>query len=141
MTEIRLTEDALRHMTLFERVTSTSAIDCIDDEDKLVFIVNIKRLGNAIGKGGENIRRLRDLCKRPVEVVGYSADTEAFIRSIFHKGKIKEVSLEKRGDKICAVVKVDIRDKGKLIGKGGKNLKLARMLLSRHSEIEDVVID
>ena len=140
MSEIRLTEDTLRLMGLFESVTSTNALDCLEHEDKLIFIVNRKKVGIAIGRGGENIKRLRDLCKRPVEIVGYSSDPEMFLRSIFHNGKVKEVALEKRGDKVTALVKVELTDKGRLIGKGGKNLRFAKLLLSRHSEIEDIVI-
>ena len=140
MADIKLTEETLRYMSLFERVTSTSPLDCMEHEEKLIFVVNKKRLGLAIGKSGENLKRLRELCKRPVEIIGYSQDPEAFIRSIFHTSRVKEVVLDRKDGKLTAYVKVDVQDKGKTIGKGGKNLRFAKELAQRHSEVENIVI-
>jgi N utilization substance protein A len=51
------------------------------------------------------------------------------------------VDIEKRGNKVHAIVSVESKDKGKIIGKDGRNLKLARDILLRHHDIEGLTID
>lgn len=140
MGNITLTDDTLRYMSLFETVTKARSIDCIERTNKIIFIVPKTQVGLAIGKQGENIKRLKDLMKKNIDIIGYSQDIEIFIRSIFHNYTIREVKLEKRGDTSIAYVTVDIREKGKIIGKGGENLKLAKEIVSRHYDIGDIII-
>ena len=48
--EIVLTEDTLRYISLFEAITKANVKDCMDTDDKLVFVVD-KGQGNiAVGK-------------------------------------------------------------------------------------------
>jgi N utilization substance protein A len=141
MTNITLNGDSLRAISAFEKVTKTVVRDCIDTPDKLVFIVAPGQIGAAIGKKGENVRRLHDMFKKNLDVIEYSDNPEKFVRNIFHNYKIKGVEIEKRGSKIHATVSVESKDKGKIIGKDGKNLKLARDILSRHTDIESVSIN
>ena len=141
MTNITLDGNALRYISVFERVTKTVVKDCIETPDKLVFIVATGHIGAAIGKKGENIKRLYELFKKNLDVIEYSDDPEKFLRNIFHNYKIKGVIIEKRGNKIHATVSVESKDKGKIIGKDGRNLKLARDILSRHHDIESLSID
>ena len=37
--DIVLTEDTLRYISLFEQITKANAIDCMETEEKLVFVV------------------------------------------------------------------------------------------------------
>ncbi len=141
MTNITLNGDALRYISVFERVTKTVVKDCIETPDKLVFIVAQGQIGAAIGKKGENVKRLHELFKKTLDVIEYSDDPERFLRNIFHNYKIKGVDIEKRGKKIHATVSVESKDKGKIIGKDGRNLKLARDILSRHHDIESLSIN
>ncbi len=141
MTNITLDGNALRYISVFERVTKTVVKDCIETPDKLVFIVATGYIGAAIGKKGENIKRLYELFKKNLDVIEYSGDPEMFLRNIFHNYKIKGVEIEKRGKKIHATVSVESMDKGRIIGKDGRNLKLAREILYRHHDIESLSID
>ena len=141
MTNITLNGDALRYISVFEKITRTNVKDCIETPDKLVFIVARGQIGAAIGKRGENVKRLHEMFKKNLDVIEYSDDPEKFLKNIFHNYKIKGVEIEKRGKKIHATVSVHSKDKGKIIGKDGRNLKLARDILSRHHDIESLSID
>ncbi|UCE73910.1 MAG: NusA-like transcription termination signal-binding factor [Methanomassiliicoccales archaeon] len=141
MTNITLDGNALRYISAFEKVTKTVVKDCIETPDKLVFIVAKGQIGAAIGKKGENIRRLHEMFKKNLDVIEYSDDPERFLRNIFHNYKIKGIEIEKRGTKNHAIVSVESKDKGKIIGKDGRNLKLAKDILNRHHDIEGLSID
>lgn len=142
MVEIKLDADTLRLLSLFEKVTGARVKDVVDEEDRKTFIVDEGQLGKAIGKGAQNLKRLRDLLNVDIEIVGYDADRKKFIENIFHKFKLLSVEFEEhhgRGD--VARIKVDPQEKGRAIGKGGRNVALARTLAQRHHDLADVTIE
>jgi N utilization substance protein A len=141
MTNITLDQNTIRFISVFEKITKTHVRDCIETSDKLIFIVAKGQIGAAIGKRGENVKRLHELFKKNLDVIEYSDDPERFLKNIFHNYKIKGVEIEKRGNKVHAIVSVESKDKGKIIGKDGRNLKLARDILIRHHDIEGLTID
>lgn len=141
MTNITLDQNTIRYISVFEKITKTRVRDCIETPDKLIFIVARGQIGAAIGKKGENVKRLHELFKKNLDVIEYSDDPERFLKNIFHNYKIKKVEIEKRGTKVHAIVSVESKDKGKIIGKDGRNLKLARDILIRHHDIEGLTID
>lgn len=140
MTNITLDGNAIKYISVFEKVTKAVVKDFIETPDKLVFIVARGHIGAAIGKRGGNVKRLFELFKKNLDVIEYSDDPERFLRNIFHNYKIKGVEIERRGKKIHATVRVESKDKGKIIGKDGRNLKLARDILNRHHDIESLSI-
>ena len=136
---LKLTDETIRYITLFETVTRAHVKDCIEN-DKLVFIVEPGQMGMAIGRGGENIRKLRELLKKRVEVIEFSPEEKQFIINIFHNFNIKDVNIVDRGGNRTAYVSVELKDKGKIIGKNGRNLRLATEIVGRHFEISNVFI-
>jgi len=137
---LRLTDDEIRYITLFESMTGATVKDCIKEDDRVVFVVKNGDMGLAIGKKGANIQRVKQALDRPVEVVEHSEDPEEFLRNILSSLRIKKVSLQKKADKKVAVVNVDGRDRAKAIGRGGKYIHMIRHLAGRHHDIADVVI-
>ena len=140
MTNITLDGNALRYISLFEKVTKTNVKDCIETQDKLIFVVAKGQIGAAVGKKGENVKRLHEMFKKNLDIIEYSDDPEKFLKNIFHNFKIQRIEIERRGSKVHATVSVESKDKGKIIGKDGRNLKLARDILSRHHDIESLSI-
>ncbi len=140
MTPIVLNENVLRYISLFERLTNARVVDCIDTPDKLVFIVSKGQIGAVVGKKGENIRRLSKRFNRNLDVIEFSDDPVKFLKNIFHNFKVTKVDIKQKGTKIHATVTVDCDNKGNVIGKDGKNLRLAREILSRHHKIDGLSI-
>ena len=141
MANITITEDTMRFITLFENVTRAQALDCIDKGDLLIFVVPKKQVGMAVGKQGENIRKLKDMMKKSIEVVGFSRNLEAFLRSIFHNYKVRKVEIEERGEVSYSRVTVDPSQKGRAIGRGGSNLRLAKEIVNRYFERTEITIE
>ena len=142
MAAITFNDQTLRYMTLFENITNTQIKDCLEVGDTLYFVVNSGQLQMAIGRSGAKIKRLRNMMHKNIKIIEYSPDIETFIRNIFHEFPIKDVTIEKStgNKKKIAYVSVNLRDKGKIIGRDSKNLKIARELINRHEKIDILIV-
>lgn len=141
MVEIKLDADTIRIFAMFEGMTRASLKDVIDEEDRIIFVVEEGQVGRAIGKGAINLKRLRENMGKEVVLVGFAGEREAFLRNVFHKFTIETIEWEDRNGDIIAHVKLPQEEKGKAIGKGGRNIQLARMLMKRHHQIADVSLE
>ncbi|HEY9490708.1 MAG TPA: NusA-like transcription termination signal-binding factor [Nitrososphaeraceae archaeon] len=144
MTEkIKLTSDELRLISLFQSITSASARDCIVDEkmERVIFIVNKGQMGLAIGKGGATIKQLQNVVAKKVELVEYSDDASEFICNTLNSDMINQVKINERIDGTKqAVVIVDAKKKGIVVGREGRNAEKARLLAKRYFQISNVLI-
>ena len=141
---IKLTTDQMRMMSLFQNVTGATARDCVEDEkqDRVIFVVNSGKMGLAIGKGGVHIKSLQNIVKRNVELVEFDDDPAKFLSNLLNSKLISEVKINKRTDgSKQAVVMVDPRKKGIVVGREGRNAEKARMLAKRYFDITSVLIN
>ena len=141
---IKLTTDQMRMMSLFQNVTGATARDCVEDEkqDRVIFVVNSGKMGLAIGKGGVHIKSLQNIVKRNVELVEFDEDPAKFLSTLLNPKLITEVKINKRLDgSIQAVVMVDPRKKGIVVGRDGRNAEKARLLAKRYFNIRSVLIN
>jgi N utilization substance protein A len=139
-TEITFTEETLRYITLFENMTKARVRDCMETEDKLVYVVDPGQANRAVGKGGENVIRLKNTTGKNIQVVEFSDDAETFIKNVFYNYGPEKVEIETRGTIVHATVTVDPAVKGRAIGKNGKNLKIARDLVNRHHNVQSISV-
>ena len=107
MTDILLSNENMQYINMAAKITKTDILDCVIQDDKLIFIVQQGQLGAAIG------------------IKAY---------------KIKKIELEGEDDSIVAKVDVEVSDKSKIIGKGGRNIETIRQLAQRHHSFKDVQI-
>ena len=140
MVDITFTEDTLRYIRLFEDLTHTHVRDCMEAEDKLVFVVDPGQANRAVGKAGENVINLKNLTGKNIQVIEYSDDPEAFIRNVFYNYNVQNVVMESRGNIVHATVTVDPTVKGRAIGKNGRNLKIARDIVNRHHNVQSISV-
>ncbi len=139
MSGIKLNNETLNYISSFEGVTGVQVKDCVVQEDRVIFIV--MDLRNALGKDSSNVRRLKELIGRNVDVIGYSNEPEKFVKNIFHNYRVKEVKIEDRGGQPTAIVEIEPGDKGRAIGKNRRNLNVAEELLSHHFPIKKIFIN
>ena len=141
---IKLTTDQMRLMSLFQNVTGATARDCVEDEkqDRVIFVVNTGKMGLAIGKGGTHIKSLQNIVKRNVELVEFDEDPAKFLSNLLNSKLVDEVKINKRADgSKQAIVMVDPRKKGIVVGREGRNAEKARMLAKRYFDISSVLIN
>lgn len=140
MVEIRLDNQTLMSISLFERVTHVPVKDCVEMEDRIIFMVDNGNITQAVGKNGENVSTLRKKIGKMIQMIEFSDDPQKFVASVFHPYEVESVEIENRGNQIHATVKVSPALKAKAIGRQGRNLKIFREIISRHSDIKSVSV-
>lgn len=133
---VKFDTTTIQHIKLFENLTSAKVKDCLVTQDKIIFVVPRGELGKAIGRQSYNLKNLKLLLKKDVAILEHSENLAQFIKNIFYRYKVKDVKIEEGR----AIITVDPLDKGKAIGKGSRNLKIARELVRRHYQIKSLVV-
>lgn len=143
MPDIKLTPEEMRYMSLFQDVTRVTVRDCIIDEEgnRIIFLVDPENMGMAIGKGGSNIKKLKKIIGKDIEVVAYSENLEDIIKNLMSPARVRNVKLIDSNSKKTVHVTVDPQDKAIAIGKGGKNVMRAKIILKRYMDIDSVIIN
>jgi N utilization substance protein A len=126
-----------RYIEELRILTKSTALDCIIDDrfDRVIYIVKQGDMGLAIGKKGENIKRLQNVLGKRVEMVEYSEDRDEFVTNIFKPAEVDRVEQ----DPATAHLNIYVRRKSDLgiaIGKGGCNIEKARLLTRRFFNLE-----
>jgi transcription termination/antitermination protein NusA len=140
MVEITLDNATLALIRLFEEATDARVRDCLTAEDKVVFLVEPDDLPKAVGPSGVRIERLKSLLKKELMVVAFSEDPQTLAMNIFFAYHPLSADFGVKGTGRHVTVHVDPVWKARAIGKQGKNLKIARAILLRHSDIVSVSV-
>ncbi len=137
-----MTPNEIQYASLLEGLTDSLPKDCIWDEEgkRIIFVTNPGQMGKVIGKGGETIRRIREKMQKDIDVVEYAEKVERFAINTLTPAKVQTAKLVKRGGKTVIQVVVSNREKGRAIGKGGRTIARARLLLKRHFNVEDILV-
>ncbi|MEE9585809.1 MAG: NusA-like transcription termination signal-binding factor [Nitrososphaerales archaeon] len=140
---IKLTSDELGLISLFQNVSGATARDCVIDDkmERVIFVINKGEMGLAIGKNGASIKNIQNQIGKTVELVEYSDVPKEMIINALNSKFISNVRLTEKvdGSKIAVVV-VDQRRKGAVVGRNGKNAEKARLLAKRYFQISNIHI-
>ncbi len=140
MSQIILSNETVQFINLASKTTNAQVMDCLVEDDRVIFIVGKGNLGIALGRKAKNLERLSHLLKKMVKFVEYDEDKKKFIENLCKPYKVLSVAFEGSDQEQVAKIEVDIKDKSKLIGKGGRNITMIRKLAQRHHPIKDVQI-
>ncbi len=141
--KIKLTPDEFSYLSLFQTITTAVSRDCVIDEkmDRVIFVVNKGQMGMAIGKGGSNIKQLQNAISKKIELVEYSENPVNFIKNVFNSDMIQDIKINERMDGTKnVIVVVDMKKKGIIVGRDGRNIDKARILAKRYFNIANVLI-
>jgi N utilization substance protein A len=143
MPDIRLTEEEIRYATLFESITGVTPIDVVIDNEysRIIFVVQKNQAALAVGKGGSNVKMLRNIVGKDVEIVEAGESPEELIKNSLYPAKVIMVKVTKApsGSKV-AITTVAPEDKGVAIGKNGRNIARAKTLAKRYFDIEKIIL-
>ncbi|MEF8786969.1 MAG: NusA-like transcription termination signal-binding factor [Haloarculaceae archaeon] len=136
---VRLSDEALQLVSLFEETTDATVRDCIIDEefDRVIFLVKPGEMGQAIGAGGEYVTAVEEEIGKSIKLVE-DADTAAdFVANALAPAAVYNVTISENDDRL-AYVEVAQEDRGVAIGADGRNIEAARMLAKRHYDIDGI---
>jgi N utilization substance protein A len=133
---IKFDNDIILSMNLFSDVTSVIPRDCINFEDKTIFVVNQGQAGLAIGKNGIKIKMLQEMLKKEVIVIEYSDDPVKLFENVIRPNKLISgyitVSGNPQNNK-----KVEASVDGKV---SNNRIRLIKMLMQRYFNIVSINI-
>jgi N utilization substance protein A len=132
-----------RYIEELRILTKATALDCVIDDrfDRVIYVIRQGDMGLAIGKKGENIRRLQNVLGKRIEMVECADSFEAFVVNIFKPAEVTGIERDPENGPINVLVRKK-GDLGIAIGKGGCNIEKARILCRRFfaSDIGEVLL-
>jgi len=135
---MKLDINTIGSINIFENITGSEVKDCIENNGKLIFIVEESQLGKALGKKGSNLQRAKNIMKKDIQVIVFSTDVLKFVSYLMFPNKAKDISLL---DGVITIKTGDLSTKGKIFGRNRENLKKINEILKRHfKDVKDVRI-
>lgn len=138
--KIKYDINLMQYMNMFENLTRVKLKDCIEmPSGQLMFVVgDASDMGQAIGKGGSNIRLLEGKFKRKIKIVAFDPELRGFVKNLIYPLQARETRLE--GD-VLVIVGPDMKTKGLLIGRERQNLDAIKAVIQRYFPIKDIKVE
>ena len=133
---MKLTQDSINNINVFESLTGAKVRDCIKEDDKIIFLVEEGNIKRALGKDNSNIYRLSKMFHKEIIIVAFSDDVCKFVSNLIYPNKA-EITLE---DKIVFIKTDDVAVKGRIFGRSRENLKKITSIVKNYFDIEDIRI-
>ena len=126
-----------RYIEELRILTKSTANDCVIDDrfDRVIYVIRPGDMGLAIGKKGDNIKRLQNVLGKRIEMVEYADNIEIFIANIFKPAEVVGIERGPENGPINVIVR-QRSDLGIAIGKAGCNIEKARTLCRRFFGLE-----
>lgn len=120
----------IQTMDLFQNLTGSNVMDCVDDEDEIYVVVAEGQYGLAVGKNGAKIKNAEKVFKKKIKIFEYSENLMAFVKNL-----VPEATEITENEGIIQI-KVGQNLKAKVIGKSGKNIKILNAILKHLFDVE-----
>ncbi len=124
---------SIQSITLFENITGAKVKDFFDEDGVFVFVIE----EGSIKKAVASLRKVENLLKRQVRIIGFSPDPVKFINNLIYPLKVESITKEE--DRVvinCSDSKV----KGRIFGRDRGNLKKIEGLMKKYYNINEVVV-
>ncbi|MCD6381983.1 MAG: hypothetical protein J7L43_03330 [Candidatus Aenigmarchaeota archaeon] len=120
--------NTLQYIKMFQTITRAEVLDCIDNGDKLLFVVTST-------KGiWPSVKRTEMLLKKKIKVIEFVNNVKEFTRRLVPDA----LDIQVNGGEVR--IKVRKYDKPKVIGKEKRNLNVIKRLLEDMFEIGEVKV-
>ncbi|HJJ98837.1 MAG TPA: NusA-like transcription termination signal-binding factor [Methanocorpusculum sp.] len=122
-----------RYIEELRILTKVTAIDCLIDDrfDRIIYVIKQGDMGLAIGKSGDNTKKISRVLGKRIEMVEFSEEPDRFIANMFRPVEVLKVLFGGDGDPVTVIVP-DKSDVGLAIGKGGSTIEKVRQLVQRY---------
>ncbi|MBA7566083.1 Transcription termination/antitermination protein NusA [subsurface metagenome] len=149
---IKLDRQSMELISLFNNISGAIIKDCLifespeNNSEIIIFLVKKEDVGKAIGKAGEHVKALMAKLQKKIDVIPWSENLEQFIQFILNTTKnsiqVQNIEIkESRNEKKTVIISVRPQDRGKAIGKEGSMIRKIKLLVLRHFEFDNVIIN
>ncbi len=149
---IKIDRPSMELISLFNNISGAIIKDCLifespeNQSEIIIFLVKKEDVGKAIGKAGEHVKDLMAKLQKKIDVIPWSENLERFIQFILNTTKnsiqVQNIEIkESRNEKKTVIISVRPQDRGKAIGKEGSMIKKIKLLVLRHFEVDNFIIN
>ncbi len=136
---IKYTNDDIQNITTFENITKSHVVDYANENNTLYFVIKTDNFKKLIGKNGSNIKEIQKKMNQNLIIYKYSGNIEQFTKNIINV-PVKKINITGNDQKKTISIEIEKRDKGLLIGRGGKNINIIKTFLKRQHNIDNIKI-
>ena len=131
MTERSLGFKERRYIEELRILAHATALDCVIDDkfERIIYVIKKGGMGIAIGKNGDNIRKLSRVLGKRIEMVEFDEEPAVFIGNMFKPAEVSQV-LFNEGNTVRVLIKQK-EHLGLAIGKNGSTIEKAKLLAAR----------
>jgi transcription termination/antitermination protein NusA len=129
--------DLIKYISFIENLSRVKVKDLFKHNEILCCVVDSRDVKNVVGPKGNRIRKMQDMLKKKIKVVGYSENVSEFVKAFVYPVEISDIE-ENEGGLVISCK--DSKTKGLLIGRGGSNLEGLKRVVSRYFKISDIEI-
>lgn len=129
----------LRHLNLFSKITKISTRYCFSYNNILMFCVPKFKISQALGKGGENLKKISDILKKRIRILPTPRgieDAETFIQGIINPVVFN--SIEIKDNEI--IINAGSQSKAALLGRNKRRLLEMQKIVKEFFGVEYKVI-
>lgn len=129
--------DSMKHIALIETLSRVKIKDLFKMNNVLHCVVSEKDVNKLIGINGNKIRKMQDLMKRKIKVIGFSDKPDEFVKNYLLPIRVDSI------DKIDSELVISCKDsktKGLLIGRSRSGLIDLKRVVSRYFKISDIKV-
>jgi len=135
--KVKFDVNILKYMSFFEKITRSKLKDCFEQNEMIVFVVDIGFLAKAIGKNAQNLQKLKGLLNRKIKIVEFNPHILKFIKNYVWPNKVNDITIE---DKTVTIEGGDTKSKGLIIGRNAMNLRNLEQVVRRYFEVDEIKV-
>ena len=130
-------EQLMKYIALVENLTKVNVKDMFLKNNMLYCVIDKENLRKIIGPNGSKIKRIENLIKKKIKILGYSSNVNEFVKDLVYPFKIDKVE-DTEG--VVNIHCKDTKTKGLLIGRERRNLLNFKEITKRYFPIQDLKV-
>lgn len=137
--QLKLTKDEIQLINALDSTARITAKYCCADTSTVTFLVKEQDIGQAIGRNGSHIKKLRERLRKNVEIIPFTEEPVSFLQKTLAMFKVEfnEIEVKKEKEKMIAAIRMDLNNKEKML-RNIPRLKRLKKILKNYFEIENI---
>ena len=126
---MKINPELFAYASILERIARIRVKDTFESGETIYFVLYPGCLRKALGKNGENVKRLQEKFGKKIRLLEFNMDCKRFVRNFIYPLKVEEITEGEDGD--ILIKESSKKTKSLLIGRDARNLNLLNLAVSR----------
>jgi transcription termination/antitermination protein NusA len=126
---VKINPELFAYASILERIARIRVKDTFESGETIYFVLYPGCLRKALGKNGENVKRLQEKFGKKIRLLEFNMDCKRFVRNFIYPLKVEEITEGEDGD--ILIKESSKKTKSLLIGRDARNLNLLNLAVSR----------